>query len=134
VTNPSPWDEVPDAVAAGIEVVFTDVDDTVTRDGRLHGATLDAMEALGLAGVRVVPVTAASAGWGSAMIAMWPVAALFAHLPHSVGVATVARRNLTHPPRWITQGGGGTGFVQVAERILAARRCSNPPFPKEIAS
>jgi hypothetical protein len=50
-------------------------------------------------------------------------APMFGFFPHSVGVATV-RDCLDHipaPPRWITEGAGGAGFVEVAEKLLAGR-------------
>ncbi len=62
----------------GVDFVLTDVDDTLTTGGRLAARTLEALERLGEAGVRVIPVTAASAGWCSLMIHMWPVAAVIA--------------------------------------------------------
>jgi len=238
-----------------VDYVLTDVDDTLTSDGRLHGATLDALDRLQQAGVRVIPVTAASAGWCNLMIHMWPIDAaiaengglyfrrgparevvrrywsaephlrrrledlshrlidafprlemaddglyretciafrrtdtdmdltvvekarslggratlnslwiicwlgdydkltmaqrllaevygldahqvksrlvyvgdsqndepMFRFFSNSVGVATVTEHSLQHWPRWICRGGGGVGFVEVAERLLASR-------------
>jgi HAD superfamily hydrolase (TIGR01484 family) len=47
---------------------------------------------------------------------------MFEHFPHSVGVANIRRfeAQLTHPPRYITQGERGAGFAEVARAILAA--------------
>lgn len=246
------WTEAPEPLLAGIHTVITDVDDTLTRDGRLHGATLDALDRLHGKGIRVIPATAASAGWGSLMASLWPVDAviaengglyfhrqdgvvqrrffagirpdlaelaqalsqdfpqlepaddqpyretvlafrrldspeadqavldrlvqlgargtvnslwllawpgpwnkltmtrqmlaelygqnfaamrdrilyvgdsqndqpMFAALPYSVGVSTIVQHRLDQWPRWITQGAGGAGFVEVAERLIAAR-------------
>jgi HAD superfamily hydrolase (TIGR01484 family) len=49
---------------------------------------------------------------------------MFQHFPHSVGVANIRRfeAQLTHPPRYITQGERGAGFAEVAQAVLAARR------------
>ncbi len=49
--------------------------------------------------------------------------AMFQHLPHSVGVANIARcaPQLAHLPRYVTQGERGAGFAEVARAILAAR-------------
>lgn len=246
------WHAAPQDVLAGIHTVITDVDDTLTHDGRLDGATLDALARLQDAGIRVIPATAASAGWASLMASLWPVDAviaenggvflrrhdgavrrsffaaqkpaleslrytlarefpqlkpaddqpyresclafhrlddaetntavlkrvralgargtvnslwllawpgawdklaaarrllhdaygedfvgqrdrilyvgdsendqpMFAALPHSVGVSTVVKHPLSHWPRWITDGPGGAGFVEVADRLVAAR-------------
>jgi HAD superfamily hydrolase (TIGR01484 family) len=51
-------------------------------------------------------------------------APMFAFFPHSVGVATVRQHQGSLPalPRWITRGGGGAGFVEVAEAVLRGRR------------
>ena len=59
-----------------VDVVLTDFDDTLTLHGRLHAATYAAIEHLDAAGVRVVPITAASAGWCDQMIHTWPIAAI----------------------------------------------------------
>jgi hypothetical protein len=44
-------------------------------------------------------------------------------LPHSVGVANIARfvPQLSHLPRYVTQGERGAGFAEVARAILAHR-------------
>ena len=49
--------------------------------------------------------------------------AMFEHFTHSVGVANIARfvRQLTHLPRYVTQGERGAGFAEVARAILAHR-------------
>ena len=65
-------------VLRGIEYVLTDVDDTLTSRGRLRGETLDALDRLRRAGIRITPVTAASAGWCNLMIHMWPIEAVIA--------------------------------------------------------
>ena len=51
--------------------------------------------------------------------------AMFEHFPHSVGVANIARfaPQLTHLPRYVTQGERGAGFAEVAQAILAGREC-----------
>lgn len=48
---------------------------------------------------------------------------MFQHLPHSVGVANIARfvPQLQHLPRYVTQGERGAGFAELAHAILSAR-------------
>ena len=48
---------------------------------------------------------------------------MFQHFPQSVGVANIRRfeAELTHSPRYITQGERGAGFVEVARALLTAR-------------
>ncbi len=59
-----------------VKVVFTDVDDTLTWEGRLPASTFVAMEELRRAGIRVIPVTGASAGWCDCIVRTWPVDAV----------------------------------------------------------
>jgi len=59
-----------------VRFVLTDIDDTVTTEGRLPAASLDAMERLQGAGVKVVPVTGRPAGWCDHIARMWPVDAV----------------------------------------------------------
>ena len=48
---------------------------------------------------------------------------MFQHFTHSVGVANIARfvPQLSHLPRYVTQGERGAGFAEVAMAILADR-------------
>ena len=45
---------------------------------------------------------------------------MFGFFPNSVGVATVRNYapRMTTPPRWVTMGGGGSGFVEIADALL----------------
>ena len=49
--------------------------------------------------------------------------AMFQHFTHSVGVANIARfvPQLSHLPRYVTQGERGAGFAEVARAVLAGR-------------
>jgi len=59
--------------AAQVTTVFTDIDDTLTTDGRLDAQTYGALHALQHAGLRVIPVTGRPAGWCDLIARMWPV-------------------------------------------------------------
>src|SRR3990167_5201548 len=59
--------------AARVDTVFTDIDDTLTHDGRLEAQAFDALWKLERAGVAVVPVTGRPAGWCDLIARMWPV-------------------------------------------------------------
>ena len=48
---------MPSAVAAAVRVVLTDIDDTLTTDGRLPADAYAALERLEQAGIQVVPIT-----------------------------------------------------------------------------
>jgi len=60
--------------AARLRVVFTDIDDTLTTDGRLLHESYRAMWMLSESGVAVVPVTGRPAGWCDHFARMWPIA------------------------------------------------------------
>ena len=72
---PSPLERLD---ARGVVGVFTDIDDTLTTDGRLHADAYAALCALAAAGLHVVPVTGRSAGWAHMIVKTWPVAAVVA--------------------------------------------------------
>lgn len=59
--------------AANVRVIFTDIDDTLTTDGRLPHDAYKAMWMLYEAGVAVVPVTGRPAGWCDHFARMWPI-------------------------------------------------------------
>lgn len=69
-----PLDQAPRERLAGVEVVLTDIDDTLTTDGRLPALAYVALERLSDAGFRVVPVTGRPAGWCDLIARFWPVA------------------------------------------------------------
>ncbi|MBR9882700.1 MAG: HAD-IIB family hydrolase [Oceanospirillales bacterium] len=64
------------ASLSAIRYLLTDVDDTLTTDGQLLPETLTAIYHLHEAGVQVIPVTGACAGWCDHMVRAWPVSAV----------------------------------------------------------
>lgn len=68
--------EFPATEAAGIVGVLTDIDDTLTTEGKLTAAAYTALEALHAAGLKVIPVTGRPAGWCDHIARMWPVDAV----------------------------------------------------------
>jgi HAD superfamily hydrolase (TIGR01484 family) len=71
-----PLADFPAAAADDISYVLTDIDGTLTREGRLPAATYGALERLQEAGLKVIPVTAGSSGWCDLIARMWPVDAV----------------------------------------------------------
>ena len=59
-----------------IRYVLTDIDDTLTDNGRLHAPAYAALERLHEAGFTVVPVTGRPAGWCDLIARQWPVDAV----------------------------------------------------------
>ncbi len=64
---------MPCEVAASIKVVFCDIDDTITTEGRLTGTAYQALEDLERAGIAVAPITGRPAGWCDMIARFWPV-------------------------------------------------------------
>ncbi|AHV94297.1 HAD-IIB family hydrolase [Bordetella holmesii] len=71
-----PLAALPAPVAASVRTVLTDIDDTVTTDGRLTAAAYMALERLERAGICVIPITGRPAGWCDHIVRMWPVRAV----------------------------------------------------------
>ena len=68
-----PIEDFPRRDKTAIRFVLTDIDDTLTVNGRLPAAVFGAMEALQASGIRVVPITGRPAGWCDHIARMWPV-------------------------------------------------------------
>jgi HAD superfamily hydrolase (TIGR01484 family) len=71
--GPAPLTEFPAAERSAIRFVLTDIDDTLTTDGRLGAAAYGAIERLSASGYRVIPVTGRPAGWCDLIARFWPV-------------------------------------------------------------
>ncbi len=71
-----PIAEFPKEAARTLRFFLTDIDDTVTDEGRLPSASLAALEALSEAGLTIIPVTGRPAGWCDHIARMWPVDAV----------------------------------------------------------
>jgi HAD superfamily hydrolase (TIGR01484 family) len=56
-----------------INYLLTDIDDTLTNDGKIPASAFQAMEDLDAAGIKVIPITGRPAGWCDHIARMWPV-------------------------------------------------------------
>jgi HAD superfamily hydrolase (TIGR01484 family) len=77
-TLPPPLSAAPPAALARVVGVMTDIDDTLTRDGAIEPAALDALHRLAAAGLPVIAITGRPVGWSRPFAATWPVAAIVA--------------------------------------------------------
>ena len=68
-----PFSQFPDDFKKNIQYVLTDIDDTLTNNGRLPAVAYTAMEQLQNKGIRVIPITGRPAGWCDHIARMWPV-------------------------------------------------------------
>ncbi|MCK5797051.1 MAG: HAD-IIB family hydrolase [Deltaproteobacteria bacterium] len=64
------------SVRKGIRTLFTDIDDTITTEGRVPGEAFSALWRAHEAGLAVVLVTGRPAGWCDHFARMWPVKAV----------------------------------------------------------
>jgi HAD superfamily hydrolase (TIGR01484 family) len=59
--------------ASGVLYILMDIDDTLTRRGKLLGSSYSALWKLKEAGLKVIPVTGRPAGWCDLIAREWPV-------------------------------------------------------------
>jgi len=93
----APLATMPDAVRRAVRFVFTDIDDTLSTDGRITARAYSAAERLHAAGKIVVPVTGRPAGWCDHIARMWPVDAIVGengafYMRHDAKARTLIRR------------------------------------------
>ena len=72
----TPLTDCPRAILAAVDGVLTDIDETVSTEGRLTAEAYGALGALKEAGLLVVPVTGRPAGWCDHIARFWPVDAV----------------------------------------------------------
>ena len=68
-----PLSAAPRAMLAGLAAVLTDIDDTLTLNGRLPPRAFAALDQLQRAGLKVIAVTGRPAGWCDHIARQWPV-------------------------------------------------------------
>jgi len=80
--RPRPLAEVPLPGWQAVVGLFTDIDDTLTRDGVIEPPALDALQALNDAGVPVIAITGRPLGWSEPFVRLgpdaWPLCAIVA--------------------------------------------------------
>lgn len=69
----NPFNIFPEKDRQQIRYVLTDIDDTLTLDGKLPAVAYRAMERLQRNGIKVIPITGRPAGWCDHIARMWPV-------------------------------------------------------------
>ena len=88
---------------AGVKFVVSDVDDTITKRGKLFPEALRALWHLKRKGLMVVLLTGGSSGWADAYIRQWPVDAVIAEsgaliLAHGKGGKIIYSKNPSLDP------------------------------------
>ena len=75
---PEPWSRCPLQRLSAVFGLLTDIDDTLTRDGAIDPAAMQALLALQAAGMPVLAITGRPLGWSEAFAMQWPVMAIVA--------------------------------------------------------
>ena len=81
-----PLAELPAPRWAAVQGIFTDIDDTLTKNGAIEPAALAALHALHDAGLPVIAITGRPLGWSVPFATAWPVAAI---VPENGAVALI---------------------------------------------
>ncbi len=113
---------MPDATRRAIRGVLTDIDDTLSTQGRIGAAAYAAMERLRSAGRLVIPITGRPAGWCDHIARMWPVDAVVGengafYMRHDDASKTLVRRFAVDEA---TRSANRERLATIGERILAA--------------
>lgn len=103
-----------------VSTVFTDIDDTLTTEGKLSAQAYEALEALQHAGLRVIPVTGRPAGWCDQIARLWPVDGIIGengalYMWHDTSSGKLRTRHLLDEE---SRGGNAARLLAVRERIL----------------
>jgi HAD superfamily hydrolase (TIGR01484 family) len=117
--RPRPWADCPAEALRALTGVFTDIDDTLTRDGAIEPAALQALHALHRVGVPVVAITGRPLGWSVPFARDWPVAAI---VPENGAVALVrdgAALHTEYAQDSVTRERNARRLAEVAARVLA---------------
>ena len=71
-----PIKDFPREKRSAITYLLTDIDDTITIEGKMPACAFQAMEDLDNAGIKVIPITGRPSGWCDHIARMWPVKAV----------------------------------------------------------
>jgi hypothetical protein len=115
-----PIASLPVQAARNLIGVFTDIDDTLTTNGRLPAAAYDALERLHDSGLAVVPITGRPAGWCDMVARFWPVAGVVGengafYFRHDHAAHRMVRHFAADPAE---RAANRRKLEQLAERIL----------------
>ena len=117
-TRPLPFSSCPDTALAAVRGVYTDIDDTLTRDGAIEPQALAALQALRDAGVPVVAITGRPLGWSEPFARRWPLDAIVAEN----GAVALLRRgdgvDIEYAQDAPTRSANARRLARAAERVL----------------
>jgi hypothetical protein len=123
-----PFFDISEAVLAGVRVLATDIDDTITAKGRLAGRTVDLLAELGRTGLIVALVTGRSAGWAQALAGYLPGVCLTIGENGLVSFDNQGRRRDLGPPRGADFQQALTGQAERVKRGFSLVRTDDDDF------
>lgn len=131
-----PLSDLPAGVARGIDVVFSDIDDTITTAGKMLPEAFAAAWRLARAGIALVPITGRCAGWVDHVARMWPVrgvvgenGAFYATMDESVDPPRLRKRYFLDPGRIATARDGLDAIkYEVLARFPTCAVASDQPY------
>ncbi len=112
--NLLPFTDFPTQIARSISVIFTDIDDTLSSEGKILPEAYHALWKLKRAGIHVVPITGRCAGWVDHIARMWPVTGVIGEN----GAFYAYMDNPSSPPKLRMEYYADRGQIQVNRRKL----------------
>ncbi|RMX06039.1 HAD family phosphatase [Corticibacter populi] len=109
---------------AMVRGVMTDIDDTLTADGRIEPAALEALGALRAQGFALIAITGRPAGWSAPFAAAWPLDALVAE---NGAVAFVRTPGASHPEKIYQQDADTRARNHIRMQAVAAQILQHVP-------
>lgn len=98
--------------------IMTDIDDTLTADGRLDPAAEQALRRLQQAGVPVIAITGRPLAWSEPFALAWPVAAIVAENGAVALIRDGDRLNVEYVQDEATRSRNALRLHEVAQRVL----------------
>jgi HAD superfamily hydrolase (TIGR01484 family) len=98
--------------------VMTDIDDTLTRDGAIEPASLQALQALQAAGVPVIAITGRPLGWSQPFVRAWPLEAIVAENGAVALIRDGAQVLTEYAQDAVTRADNAVRLQRVAARLL----------------
>ncbi len=115
-TPMQPLSAWPEPARRHLRGLFTDIDDTLTREGAITPEALQALHALRDAGLVVIPITGRPLGWSEPLARQWPVAAI---VPENGALAVLPDGRRLYVQDEATRTHNARRLAEVAQRILA---------------
>ena len=113
-----PLSALPRAAWRHVVGIMTDIDDTLTADGRLDLAAERALCSLQQAGIPVIAITGRPLGWSEPFALSWPVAAIVAENGAVALIRDDARLNVEFAQDEATRRRNAVRLQEVAQRVL----------------